>query len=79
MEEVIKEIISQLGKAQARRNPCKEVFAHEPQLLDQVMESAMKAREQHPLRQQRGEGTKSAIKQSSTSSPAVSKSPLTPL
>ena len=54
MEEVIKEIISQLGKAQARREPCQEMFAHEPQLIDQVMELVMKAREQHPLRQSRG-------------------------
>jgi hypothetical protein len=53
MEEVIKEIISQLGKAQARREPCQEMFAHEPQLIDQIMESAMKAREKPPLRQSR--------------------------
>jgi hypothetical protein len=55
MEEVIKEIISQLGKAKARREPGQEMVAHEPQLIDQLMEWAMQAREKHPLRQSRGE------------------------
>jgi hypothetical protein len=50
LEELIQEIISQLGEAEAASDPFLGMFAHEPELVDQVIESAMKAREEHPLR-----------------------------
>jgi hypothetical protein len=54
LEELIQEIISQLGEAEAANDPFlgmfAGMFAHEPELVDQVIESVMKAREEHPLR-----------------------------
>jgi hypothetical protein len=48
LEELIQEIISQLGEAEAANDPFLGMFAHEPELVDQVIESVMKAREEHP-------------------------------
>ena len=50
LEELIEEIISQLGEAEAANDPFLGMLAHEPELVDQVIESVMKAREEHPLR-----------------------------
>jgi hypothetical protein len=50
LEELIQEIISQLGEAETANDPFLGMFAHEPELVDQVTESAMKAREEHPLK-----------------------------
>jgi uncharacterized protein YprB with RNaseH-like and TPR domain len=44
LEELIQEIISQLGETEAANDPLLGMFAHEPELIDQVIESAMKAR-----------------------------------
>jgi len=54
LEELIKEIIEQLGVAEAANDPFLGMFAHEPELIDQIIESAMKAREEHPMRQSSG-------------------------
>ena len=51
LEELISEIIGQLGTAGAESDPFLGMFAGEPELMDQVVASAMKAREDHPLRQ----------------------------
>ncbi len=54
LEELITEIIEQLGTARAEKDPFLGMFADEPEVIDQVVESAMQAREKHPLRQTRG-------------------------
>jgi hypothetical protein len=50
LEELIKEIISRLGEAEGVNDPLLGMLAHEPELMDQVMESVIRAREEHPLR-----------------------------
>jgi hypothetical protein len=50
LEQLIQEIISQLSEAEAASDPFLGMFAHESELVDQVTASAMKAREEHPLR-----------------------------
>ena len=50
IEDVIKELIEQLGVAEATIDPFLGLFAKEPELVDRVVESAMRAREEHPLR-----------------------------
>jgi hypothetical protein len=50
LEELIQEIISQLGEAETPDDSLLGMFAHEPELVNQVVESVMKAREEHPLR-----------------------------
>jgi hypothetical protein len=47
-EELIQEIIGQFGEAEAANDPFLGMFAHEPELVDQVIESVMTAREEHP-------------------------------
>jgi hypothetical protein len=54
LEELIEEISSQLGKAQAASDPFRGMLAYKPELLDQVMESVMKTREGHLLSQRQG-------------------------
>lgn len=39
---------------EAVNDPFLGMFAHEPELIDQVIELAMRAREEHPLRQPGG-------------------------
>jgi hypothetical protein len=53
LDEVIQAISSQLARAEAARVPLWGVFAPEPELIDQVAESAMQAREKRLLRQNR--------------------------
>jgi hypothetical protein len=53
LEELIKEIINQLGETGAANAPLLGMFVHEPELIDQVIGSVMKARKEHPLRQSR--------------------------
>ena len=48
--ELVTELIEQLGAVEATRDVFLGMFAHEPDLMDQVVESAMRAREEHPLR-----------------------------
>jgi hypothetical protein len=50
LEELIQEIISQLDETEAANDSFLGMFAHEPELVDQVIESVMKAREEHSLR-----------------------------
>lgn len=54
LKDLIKQIIEQLGADEAANDPILGMFADEPELMDQVMESAMTARELHPLRQPNG-------------------------
>lgn len=50
LEQLLKEIIEQLGVAEARSDPFLGMWAQEPQMVDELIESAMTAREEHPLR-----------------------------
>lgn len=54
LEELIEKIIEQLEAAEATNDPFLGMFSDEPELIDQVMESAMMAREAHSLRQPNG-------------------------
>jgi len=54
LNELIMEIIEQLDSKKAATNPFLGMFADEPELIDEALESAMKAREEHPLRQTNG-------------------------
>jgi len=49
--DLIKQIIEQLGQVETENDPILGMFTDEPELMDQVMESAMAVRELHPLRQ----------------------------
>ena len=50
LEELITEIIEQMRVTEPADNHLLGMFADEPELMDEVVESAMIAREQHPLR-----------------------------
>lgn len=50
LEELIKDIIEQIRLVDPAHNHVLGMFADEPGLMDQVVESAMVAREQHPFR-----------------------------
>jgi hypothetical protein len=50
LEDLLKEIIGLLAGPEPAKDPILGMFAHDPALLDQVVQSAMDAREQHPLR-----------------------------
>ena len=54
MEQLLKELIEQLEVAPPTVDVFLGLFAQEPELIDQVVESVMQAREQHPLRQSGG-------------------------
>lgn len=54
LEQLIQELIEQVGVAKTTNDPFLGMFAHEAELIDQVIESAMRAREEHPLRQTGG-------------------------
>jgi len=54
LEELIKEIIEGMGVTETIRDPFLGMFADEPELIDQMMESIMEAREKHLLRQSDG-------------------------
>lgn len=54
IEALIAEMIEQLGAARSETDPFLGMFAQESELIDEMMESAMKARENHPLRQPHG-------------------------
>lgn len=56
LEELIKKIIEQQEVIVAGKVPFLGMFSSEPELVDQVMELAMKAREEHPMRQNSGYG-----------------------
>jgi hypothetical protein len=54
LEELIKEIIEQMGMSEVANAPFLGMFADEPDLMDRVIESTMTARESHPLRRSDG-------------------------
>ena len=54
LEELITEIIEQMEVVETADDPFLGMFADEPELIDQVIESIMMAREAHPLRQSNG-------------------------
>jgi hypothetical protein len=55
--ELLQEMIAQLGGTAAEADPLWGLFADDAELIDQVVEVAMQAREQRPLRAPRGEGS----------------------
>jgi hypothetical protein len=50
VEELLKEALSHLGARPAADDPITGMFADEPELLDQIVEEAMQAREREPFR-----------------------------
>jgi hypothetical protein len=54
VEQLIKEMIEHLGAAVTTDDVFLGMFAQEPELVDQVVESDMRAREEHLLRQSDG-------------------------
>jgi len=50
LEALLAALIEQLNESETRGDPLLGMFAGEPELLDQVVEAAMQAREEHPLR-----------------------------
>jgi len=51
LEELLKEAIEQMRVIEPTKDRVLGMFANEPELMDQVVESAMLNRENHPLRQ----------------------------
>lgn len=51
LEALIAKIIEQLAVIETKPDPLLGMFAHEPEIMDQVIESVMTSREMHPLRQ----------------------------
>ena len=51
IEHLIEEMLRQMAKSETGSDPFLGMFADEPELLDEVVESAMRAREKHGLRQ----------------------------
>jgi hypothetical protein len=54
LDELIRDMIENLEAFEVGDEPFLGMFADEPELIDQVMESVMMAREAHPLRQSNG-------------------------
>jgi hypothetical protein len=54
IEGLITALIEQLDVVAAVDNPLLGMFAGEPEVIDQAVESSMQAREEHPLRQTSG-------------------------
>ena len=54
LDELIRDVIENLEAFEVGDEPFLGMFADEPELIDQVMESVMMAREAHPLRQSNG-------------------------
>lgn len=54
LDELIKDVIGNLEAFEIGDEPFLGMFADDPELIDQVMESVMMAREAHPLRQSNG-------------------------
>jgi hypothetical protein len=50
VEELLKEALSHLGVPPAAEDPITGMFADDPELLDQIVEEAMQARERDPFR-----------------------------
>lgn len=54
VEQLIKEVVEHLAGVTTTDDVFLGMFAEEPELIDQVVESAIQAREEHPLRQSGG-------------------------
>jgi hypothetical protein len=54
LEELLQETIAQLGATVEGDDPLWGLFAEDAELLDEVVEGAMQAREERPLRAPRG-------------------------
>ncbi|MBI3989428.1 MAG: hypothetical protein HY347_07400 [candidate division NC10 bacterium] len=54
VEQLLKDMIEHLGVATPTDDVFLGMLAQEPELIEQVVESAMQAREEHPLRQSGG-------------------------
>jgi hypothetical protein len=54
LEALIAEIIGLLAGAEEAKDPLLGMFAREPDLIDQVVDSVLSARESHPLRASNG-------------------------
>ena len=54
LEDLLKEIIEFLAGPEPKNDPFLGMFAHDPELIDQVVESALAAREEHPFRAPNG-------------------------
>lgn len=54
LDELIRDMIENLENFETAEETFLGMFADEPELIDQVMESVMIAREAHPLRQSNG-------------------------
>jgi hypothetical protein len=54
VEKVLQEILQRSLESQAFEDPILGMFAQEPELMDDVVAEAMKARESDPLRQRDG-------------------------
>ena len=50
LEALLAALIERLDETQTRGDPLLGMFAGEPEMIDQVVESALQAREDHPLR-----------------------------
>jgi predicted transcriptional regulator len=50
LEELIKDLLKQTEAHKPLQDPYLGMLADEPELIDRVTESAMEAREEHPLR-----------------------------
>jgi hypothetical protein len=50
VEELLKEALAQLETSASTDDPILGMFAHVPELMDEIVEEAMQARERHPLR-----------------------------
>ena len=50
LESLIAEIVQHLAAIGPKADPVLGMFTDEPEVMDQVIESAMRAREAHPLR-----------------------------
>lgn len=51
LEAFLGEIIENLGSISSEKDPLLGMFADEPELMDQIVESTLQAREVDPLRQ----------------------------
>jgi len=54
LEELVKELIEQIGVAEPADDTLLGMFRHEASLIDEIVESALMSRQEHPLRQSLG-------------------------
>jgi hypothetical protein len=54
IEKVLQDMVERALESQAAEDPILGMFAQEPELMDDVVAEAMKARESDPLRQRDG-------------------------